>query len=40
MAEYLARRIYIGKLNYDDVINRYPQFKEDIDKYLEELNNM
>lgn len=34
MAAYLARQIKNGKLNYDEVIAKYPQFKEDIDKIL------
>lgn len=36
MAEYLAKRIYQGKLDYDEVIAKYPQYKEEIDAYLEE----
>ena len=36
MAKYLARQIKLGKLNYDEVIAKYPQFKEDIDRYLAE----
>lgn len=34
MAKYLARQIKIGKLNYNEVITKYPEFKEDIDKIL------
>ena len=34
MAKYLATQIKKGKLNYDKVIEKYPQFKEEIDKYL------
>lgn len=34
MAEYLAKRILEGKLDYDEVIARYPQFKEKIDEIL------
>ena len=37
MAEYLAKRINDGKLEYDDVIRKYPQFKEQIDSILENL---
>ena len=35
MAKYLARQIKIGKLDYEDVIEKYPQFKEEIDAILE-----
>lgn len=34
MAKYLARQIKIGKLDYEEVIEKYPQFKEAIDKIL------
>ena len=34
MAEYLAKRIMKGKLDYDEVVEKYPQFKEDIDRIL------
>ena len=37
MAKYLARQIKMGKLDYDEVIMKYPQFKEDIDRYLSEI---
>lgn len=36
MAKYLAMRIKTGKLEYDEVIAKYPEFKEEIDKYLAE----
>lgn len=36
MARYLAQRIFQGKLDYDAVIAKYPQFKDEIDAYLEE----
>lgn len=36
MGEYLAYRIKLGKLDYDEVIAKYPQFKEIIDEYLAE----
>lgn len=35
MANYLALRIEGGYLNYTEVINKYPQFKAEIDKILE-----
>ena len=34
MAAYLASRIKAGKLRYEDVIRRYPQYKEEIDRIL------
>lgn len=34
MAKYLARQIKMGKLDYDEVTEKYPQFKEEIDKIL------
>lgn len=36
MAKYLAERIKKGKLDYDEVIQRYPELKEEIDFYLRE----
>lgn len=34
MAKYLASQIHLGKLDYNTVINTYPAYKEEIDKYL------
>lgn len=34
MAKYLARQIKMGKLDYDEVVTKYPQFKEEIDTIL------
>lgn len=34
MAKYLAMRIKQGKLDYDEVVARYPQFKDEIDEIL------
>ena len=34
MAKYLASRIKAGKLDYQKVVELYPQFKEEIDKIL------
>lgn len=34
MAAYFAMRIEKGKLNYSDVVGRYPQYKDDIDLIL------
>lgn len=36
MAKYLARQIINGKLDYDEVIEKYPQFKDEIDQILKE----
>ena len=34
MAGYLAERIKKGKLNYNAVMAKYPQYKEDVDFIL------
>lgn len=34
MAGYLASRIEKGKLNYNTVVKKYPEFKDDIDFIL------
>ena len=34
MAKYLASRIKAGKLKYDEVIAKYPEFKAEIDAIL------
>lgn len=34
MAKYLAMRIAMGKLDYDEVIARYPNLEEEIRGYL------
>ena len=34
MASYFASRIIKGALKYEDVINKYPQYKEDINLIL------
>ena len=34
MAGYLAMRLEKGKLNYYTVINKFPEFKDDIDLIL------
>ena len=34
MADYLAGRIEKGKLNYNAVIEKYPEFKNEIDSIL------
>ncbi len=34
MAAYFAMRLEKGKLNYNTVVKKYPQFKDDIDVIL------
>ena len=34
MAAYFAMRIEMGKLNYSKVVQKYPQYKDDIDAIL------
>ena len=34
MAAYFAMRLEKGKLNYNTIVQKYPQFKEDIDLIL------
>ncbi len=34
MAKYLALQIQKGSLTYDDVVAKFPQFKQEIDKIL------
>ncbi len=34
MAVYFAMRLEKGKLNYNTVVQKYPQFKDDIDLIL------
>lgn len=35
MAGYLAMQIIEGRKTYEEVINKFPQYKEEIDKILE-----
>ena len=35
MAKYLAYQIILHKLMYNNVITRFPKYKEDIDKVLD-----
>ena len=37
MAKYLAMRIRAGKLSYDVVVAKYPQYREKIDFLLKEV---
>lgn len=34
MVEYIVGQIILEKLNYDDIMEKYPQYKEEIDKLL------
>ncbi|WP_179874438.1 hypothetical protein [Bacillus sp. AFS002410] len=34
MAGYLAMRIELGKLDYEAVVTKYPQFKSEVDEIL------
>lgn len=34
MGKYLAMRIAAGKLDYNEVVKKYPQFKAEIDLIL------
>ena len=34
MAKWLAGRIELGKLNYNDVVTKYKEFRNDIDTQL------
>ena len=34
MAAYLARQIKEGKLDYDEVVAKYPQYRDEIDRIL------
>ena len=34
MAKYLARQIKMGKLDYEEVVAKFPQYKDDIDAIL------
>ena len=38
IADYLANQIYQKKIDYDAVIEKYPAYKDIIDKKLKELN--
>lgn len=34
VVDYLVRQIKSDKLNYEDVIEKYPQYKDEIDEKL------
>ena len=36
MAKYLANQIKLGKLNYDEVVEKYSKYKDAIDNILNE----
>ena len=38
MGEYLAEQVRCGRFTYNEIVQMYPQYKDDIDKYLEEYN--
>ena len=35
LAKYMATQIKYGKLDYNKVVTKFPQYQEDIDKVLE-----
>ena len=37
MAKYLAYQIILQKLKYNTVIARFPKYKEDIDRVLDDM---
>lgn len=37
LAKYLATQIYLNKLDHDTVINTYPDIKDDIESYLNDM---
>ena len=34
MAEYFAKQIINGKLKYEEVVQRYPQYKKEINEFI------
>ena len=40
MAKYLAYQIILHKLMYNNIITRFPKYKEDIDKVLDDMGWM
>lgn len=40
MAKYLAYQIILQKLKYNTVITRFPKYKEDIDRVLDDMGWM
>lgn len=40
MAKYLAYQIILHKLMYNNIIARFPKYKEDIDKVLDDMGGM
>lgn len=40
MAKYLAYQIILQKLMYNNVIKRFPKYKDDIDKVLDDMGWM
>ena len=40
MAKYLAYQIILHKLMYNNIISRFPKYKDDIDKVLDDMGRM
>ena len=38
MAKYLAYQIYVGNVDYEEAITKYPNLKDEIDTYLAGFN--
>lgn len=36
MAKYIAYQIYMGAMDYDEAVSKYPKLQNDIDRYLAE----
>ncbi|MDD3121962.1 MAG: hypothetical protein PHC62_00435 [Candidatus Izemoplasmatales bacterium] len=36
MGEYLGEQVRTGRINYEDAVRMYPEYKPEIDRYLEE----
>ena len=34
VAQYLAKQILAGKASYEKAVEKYPEYKEEIDEYL------
>ena len=35
MGEYLGEQVRIGRITYEEATRLYPEYKDDIDKYIE-----
>lgn len=38
MGEYLGEQVRVGRLTYEEAIKLYPEYKDDIDQYIENYN--